>query len=76
MAGAFFTAQRGAKRPTSAQETKIWFPRRTGYVIVMTISRKKEGGETMAQLRPKIVKLAKIIGGVTGIMTKIGRAHV
>ena len=25
----------------------------------------------MAQLRPKIVKLAKIIGGVTGITTKI-----
>ena len=24
----------------------------------------------MAQLRPKIVKLAKIIGGVTGITTK------
>ena len=37
----------------------------------MTISRKKEGGDTMAQLRPKIVKLAKIIGGVTGITTKI-----
>ena len=25
----------------------------------------------MAQLRPKIVKLAKIIGGVTGITTRI-----
>ena len=25
----------------------------------------------MAQLRPKIVKLARIIGSVTGIMTKI-----
>lgn len=30
-----------------------------------------KGANSMAELRPKIVKLAKIIGGITGITTKI-----
>ena len=39
--------------------------------MIFRCARRIKGRNIMAQLRPKIVKLAKIIGGASGMLVKI-----